>query len=190
MAPKRKKKVEEEKVEDKVEDENPSKKQKLRNAKVDPLYGSGKVYNDGKCVYDAMLNQTNISKNNNKFYVIQLIEDSGSYVCYTRWGRVGEDGQSQEKSFSNAKDGIKEFCNKFKAKSANKWEDRDSFVPKSGKYTMVEIADDEEEETKEEVKKIIKTDDGKIQKIKDSKHCKQVQDLINLIFSNGKFIFK
>lgn len=44
------------------------------------------VYED----YACMLNQTNISANNNKFYVIQLLcQGAGAeYVVWTRWGRV------------------------------------------------------------------------------------------------------
>jgi len=35
-----------------------------------------------------MLNQTNIGQNNNKYYVIQLIENGGRYYTWNRWGRV------------------------------------------------------------------------------------------------------
>ena len=34
-----------------------------------------KVYAD----YDCMLNQTNIGFNNNKFYVVQVLQGSGAY---------------------------------------------------------------------------------------------------------------
>ncbi|XP_027742065.1 protein mono-ADP-ribosyltransferase PARP3 isoform X3 [Empidonax traillii] len=48
------------------------------------------VYED----YDCTLNQTNISANNNKFYIIQLLEHDGAYSVWSRWGRVvdGVDG--------------------------------------------------------------------------------------------------
>ena len=36
---------------------------------------SNKVYSD----YDCMLNQTNIGDNNNKFYIIQLLQSGSSY---------------------------------------------------------------------------------------------------------------
>lgn len=38
-----------------------------------------------------MLNQTNIQNNNNKFYLIQLLENKlgGDYCVWLRWGRVG-----------------------------------------------------------------------------------------------------
>lgn len=45
------------------------------------------VYED----YDCMLNQTNIDANNNKFYVIQLLQnvnESNEFLVWTRWGRV------------------------------------------------------------------------------------------------------
>lgn len=38
--------------------------------------------------YDCTLNQTNIGNNNNKFYIIQLLEDRGRFACWNRWGRV------------------------------------------------------------------------------------------------------
>lgn len=38
--------------------------------------------------YDCMLNQTNIGHNNNKFYVIQVIQESNQFYSWNRWGRV------------------------------------------------------------------------------------------------------
>ena len=36
-----------------------------------------------------MLNQTNIGQNNNKFYVIQVVEmGPASFAAFNRWGRV------------------------------------------------------------------------------------------------------
>jgi predicted DNA-binding WGR domain protein len=44
-----------------------------------------------------MLNQTNIDSNNNKYYVIQLLQNdsNGSYATWNRWGRVGLKGQNK-----------------------------------------------------------------------------------------------
>ena len=42
------------------------------------------------------MNQTSVTNNNNKFYVLQIIQDSrNSENCFffTRWGRVGVPGQ-------------------------------------------------------------------------------------------------
>lgn len=39
------------------------------------------VYEVGDCVYSATLNQTNVSSNNNKFYMIQVLQsDAGGQV--------------------------------------------------------------------------------------------------------------
>ena len=74
-----------------------------------PLVSSHHVYDDDDGVWDCMLNQTNISSNNNKFYLIQLLEsDSGKasgvrlrFAVWMRWGRVGYDGQNSLSYFNN-----------------------------------------------------------------------------------------
>jgi predicted DNA-binding WGR domain protein len=57
--------------------------------------------------YDCMLNQTNISQNNNKYYVIQLLVGAGRYYVFNRWGRVGEPGQQATKGPFGAVDPAK-----------------------------------------------------------------------------------
>uniref|UniRef100_A0A674PR55 Poly [ADP-ribose] polymerase n=1 Tax=Takifugu rubripes TaxID=31033 RepID=A0A674PR55_TAKRU len=54
------------------------------------------VYTEGNNVYDVMLNQTNLQFNNNKYYLMQLLEDDKSkfYSVWFRWGRVGKVGQN------------------------------------------------------------------------------------------------
>jgi len=103
-----------------------------------PKSGVSKVYvHDGEPM-DAMLNQTNIGNNNNKFYKLQVIDEGGRYVLHTRWGRVGEPGQTQQQSSPNAAGAVKMFEQKFKDKSAQKWPERDvDFVPPTGKYTLL-----------------------------------------------------
>ncbi len=52
------------------------------------------ILKEGENVWDAKLNFSNSTDNNNKFYFIQLLEpdneQTGSYYVWTRWGRVGE----------------------------------------------------------------------------------------------------
>lgn len=36
-----------------------------------------------------MLNQTNIRRNNNKFFLLQLLKEKDDYHLWFRWGRVG-----------------------------------------------------------------------------------------------------
>lgn len=54
------------------------------------------VYFEGDDIYDAMLNQTNLKNNNNKFYLMQVLRTNtgSSYAVWFRWGRVGMTGQT------------------------------------------------------------------------------------------------
>ena len=95
----------------------------------------GSVYGE----FDAMLNQTNLSANNNKFYKIQLVEASDGVYMFTKWGRVGEAGAIQEAGPFESDVAEKEFCKKFKNKTSNIWEDRENFETMTGKYALVEM---------------------------------------------------
>uniref|UniRef100_A0A3B3IM99 Poly [ADP-ribose] polymerase n=1 Tax=Oryzias latipes TaxID=8090 RepID=A0A3B3IM99_ORYLA len=113
-------------------------------APVDPecnaKLGKAHVYSEGSIVYDVMLNQTNLQFNNNKFYLIQLLQDdsSKSFSVWMRWGRVGKVGQNSLTACGGdllkAKDIFKK---KFFDKTRNEWEQRGSFVKVAGKYDMV-----------------------------------------------------
>ncbi|THD19940.1 Poly [ADP-ribose] polymerase [Fasciola hepatica] len=100
--------------------------------------------------YDCMLNQTNIDANNNKFYIIQLLQNlkqPDRFLVWTRWGRVGETGQSSKLGpLTNLKDAIKAFEKKFSDKTKNSWSKRDSFTFQPGKYSMVEVLETRTEE--------------------------------------------
>jgi poly [ADP-ribose] polymerase 2/3/4 len=63
---------------------NPSKKAK-KVKKDDRCSFSGDVYTEGVETYAVMLNQTNISQNNNKFYVIQLIQGSSGFCVFSKF---------------------------------------------------------------------------------------------------------
>ncbi|WCJ22229.1 Poly [ADP-ribose] polymerase 2 [Euphorbia peplus] len=100
----------------------------------------------GNDVYDAMLNQTNIGNNNNKFYVIQLLEsdDGGRFMVYNRWGRVGIKGQDKLFGPYTSQDtAIYEFEEKFYAKTKNSWSDRKEFKCHPKCYTWLEMDYDE-----------------------------------------------
>jgi poly [ADP-ribose] polymerase 2/3/4 len=102
-----------------------------------------------------MLNQTNIGQNNNKYvvnvrhvrypcmltrrryYVIQLLHPIGNNsqcILYTRWGRVGESGQSQKKGPFPSTTAISEFKKQFKAKAATDWSARVGMTAKPGEW--------------------------------------------------------
>ncbi|XP_006823496.1 protein mono-ADP-ribosyltransferase PARP3-like [Saccoglossus kowalevskii] len=163
---------------------------KKKQAKVDqacPLKNTAKVYED----YDCMLNQTNIGFNNNKYYVIQLLEQYSNYYLWTRWGRVGEPGANALAGPKTSAEAIKMYEKKFKDKTKNDWNKRSSFSPVAGKYTLIEMDDeDETEEAKEEtVKKMAQLDeiDGVKKKIAACRLDKPTQDLVKLIFDNDMF---
>ncbi|KAI1901239.1 hypothetical protein AGOR_G00032250 [Albula goreensis] len=102
--------------------------------------GKAHVYSEGEDIYDVMLNQTNLQFNNNKYYLIQLLQDDNSknYSVWMRWGRVGKAGQHSLTScgsdLSQAKDIFKK---KFFDKTKNDWERRAEFEKVVGKYDMV-----------------------------------------------------
>jgi poly [ADP-ribose] polymerase len=145
--------------------------------------------------YDCMLNQTNIGANNNKFYVIQLLEKGGKYYCWTRWGRVGEDGQNALIGPSDLGKALKAFQAKFKDKTKNAWEDRANFKPAAGRYALIEIdrsVDDKKAAELEEKLKGIDADAAKVQKATAKKFApckldKPVEQFMNLIFDEDMF---
>ncbi|KAL8828885.1 MAG: hypothetical protein Q9191_002337 [Dirinaria sp. TL-2023a] len=141
--------------------------------------GSAKVHVDeDSIIYDASLNQTNIGGNNNK-------DGQGKeYYCHTRWGRVGEFGQSKTMGPTSLDAAYKEFLKKFKDKSGHKWEDRGE-PAKKGKYTFLERSyEDDDEQDNSGVKK--EEDDDGSPPI-ESKLPRQVQRLVELIFNQNHF---
>ncbi|KAG9415121.1 Poly [ADP-ribose] polymerase 3 [Aphanomyces cochlioides] len=93
------------------------------------------------------LMQTNLgAQNNNKFYVIQLLQSTKSktYSLFTRWGRLGDVGQQQLVDCGNDFDkAIKLFEKKFKDKTKNNWSDRHEFVKHPMQYQLVELDETE-----------------------------------------------
>ena len=122
-------------------------KQKKRCAKIDSYCRfasnpTASIVDD----YDCMLNQTNIGHNNNKYYVIQMINAFGKYYVWNRWGRVGEPGQNtMHGPFDDSSTASKEFRKKFKDKTKNDWSARENFTPVPGKYTLIEMDDDNDD---------------------------------------------
>ncbi|KAJ4963907.1 hypothetical protein NE237_023846 [Protea cynaroides] len=95
----------------------------------------------GDEIYDATLNQTNVSDNNNKFYVIQALEsdDGQTFMVYSRWGRVGVKGQDKLHAYMHREAAIKEFQQKFFDKTRNQWSNRKKFVCYPKCYTWLEM---------------------------------------------------
>lgn len=108
------------------------------------------VLQRGDEIYDAMLNQTNVGDNNNKFYVIQLLEsdDGLRYMVYNRWGRVGIKGQDKlHGPYTSLECAIQEFEQKFFAKTKNQWSGRKDFVcyPKCYRWLEMDYTETDKE---------------------------------------------
>eukprot|EP00397_Hematodinium_sp_SG-2012_P025211 GEMP01026317.1.p1 GENE.GEMP01026317.1~~GEMP01026317.1.p1 ORF type:complete len:501 (+),score=121.41 GEMP01026317.1:53-1555(+) len=104
--------------------------------------------------FACTLNQTNIGDNNNKFYLIQLLQDSthGKYATWKRWGRVGEPGQNNLSTFgADLSAAEKDFAKKFTDKTKNAWPIQGPFKAVQGKYNLVEM-DAQQDESKEGAK--------------------------------------
>ena len=81
------------------------------------------IYQDAENVFNGQffsctLNKSDVGKNNNKFYIIQLLEhdSNNSLVLFTRWGRIGVPGLHEEKSVDE-KSGPKLFMKKYRDKT-------------------------------------------------------------------------
>ncbi|XP_070281856.1 poly [ADP-ribose] polymerase 2 isoform X1 [Myotis yumanensis] len=129
-------------------------------APVDPectlKVGKAHIYCEGNDVYDVMLNQTNLQFNNNKYYLIQLLEDDAqrNFSVWMRWGRVGKVGQHSLVVCSGDLNKAKEiFQKKFLDKTKNNWEDREKFKKVPGKYDMVQMDYTTNTQNEEETKK-------------------------------------
>ncbi|WZZ34484.1 hypothetical protein YC2023_017885 [Brassica napus] len=96
----------------------------------------------GDDVYDAMLNQTNVRDNNNKFFVLQVLvsDNKKTYMVHFRWGRVGVKGQSKlDGPYDSCDPAIEIFSNKFYDKTRNDWSDRKEFILHPKSYAWLEV---------------------------------------------------
>nr|XP_028956266.1 poly [ADP-ribose] polymerase 2-like isoform X11 [Malus domestica] len=102
----------------------------------------------GDDIYDAMLNQANVVLNNNKFYLIQVLESEvgGSFMIYYRCGRVGFKGQNKLAPHASCESAIKEFKQKFRDKTGNDWSNRKMFQLIPSCYMWIEMDYNEKEE--------------------------------------------
>lgn len=141
------------------------------------------VDSDGT-IWDAMLNQTNVGNNNNKYYLLQLLEDNSAkaYHVWFRWGRVGYKGQNSLQSFGADLNSAKStFEKKFKDKTVNDWHDRGNFEKCPGKYDLVAIdyGNSPKKEKPDEVKK--EEADGEETPVPDSQLDEKVFQLMKTI---------
>ncbi|KAI1386905.1 PARP-domain-containing protein [Hypoxylon trugodes] len=157
---------------------------------ADKGFANSEVYIDEDgVIYDASLNQSNASANNNKFYRVQILRSvPGTFRVWTRWGRVGERGQSKLIGNGTLENALREFDSKFKGKSGLSWADRTE-PPKPGKYAFIERnyesdSDSEDDDAKDTKDGIVKEEPKEEPK---SKLSKPVQELMKLVFNQEYF---
>lgn len=95
----------------------------------------------GGKVYSATLNQTSVQNNNNKYYILQIIQDSKNpQHCYffTRWGRVGAAGQIGCTGAIAMSHAISQYNSKYRDKYHN------------GNYREVQLNYENEDEDKKD----------------------------------------
>uniref|UniRef100_H3H4R1 Poly [ADP-ribose] polymerase n=1 Tax=Phytophthora ramorum TaxID=164328 RepID=H3H4R1_PHYRM len=89
---------------------------------------------------------------NNKFYMVQLVQDGDNYMVFRKWGRVGAKNPQRalERYNSSLEKAQASFTKKFLDKSGNEWPLVEPFERVEGKYVLVELDNEEPEEEKEE----------------------------------------
>ena len=152
---------------------------KLKNGSaIDPQSGLqdiAHVYRDSGVLYTSVLSYTDIQKNKNSYYKIQVLEaDEGRrYWFFRAWGRIGTKvGDSKIESFHSADMACAEFEHHFEEKTGNMFNSGSSFKKQAGKYYPVEVDyDDDKKASKFAEKSSIK-----------SKLPKATQDLVQMLF--------
>ena len=147
------------------------------------------VYQTNGCAYSSTLNQTYIKYNNNKFYILQILEhDNGNeYLVYTRYGRIGNLGVTNTSLFTSSLSAICFFEKTFKSKTGNNWDARDNFIKKTGKYFMSHIdygedCEDEKKDNEQEIEEVKNKNDEEVEKKEiESQLDKRIQEFIQLI---------
>ncbi|OXV09109.1 hypothetical protein Egran_03129 [Elaphomyces granulatus] len=147
---------------------------------------------DSDLIWDATLNQTNATANNNKFYRIQLLVNKTDFRTWTRWGRVGEAGQSSLLGDGSLMSATRLFEKKFKDKSGLSWKDRLA-APRPGKYMFIERSyeedsSSEEEDNKKPQKRKKEEQPEEEKKVVESTLPAQVQTLLAFIFNQQHFL--
>ena len=176
------KKSKKSKKEPKVKDVTPVVKIVDKKAIVDQYFPDRNQYHiypddendfNGK-FFSCTLNKSDLDNNNNKFYIIQLLENDSdnSLILFTRWGRIGVPGQHEQKPV-DSKSGPRLFMKKYKDKT-------------KGGYQEIFI-DYEAEVQKEDLPEEKKEKDGKPKKKFKNSLDEDVMDLIRLIY-NKKMI--
>ncbi|KAH8262068.1 hypothetical protein KR038_001987 [Drosophila bunnanda] len=112
---------------------------------VDPdsgLEDIAHVYVHGKDKYNVVLGLTDIQRNKNSYYKLQLLEADkmSKYWIFRSWGRIGTTiGNSKIEEFDTIMPALKVFQKIYFDKTRNDFEKRDNFVKITGHMYPIEI---------------------------------------------------
>eukprot|EP00730_Choanoeca_flexa_P002431 TRINITY_DN11049_c0_g2_i3.p1 TRINITY_DN11049_c0_g2~~TRINITY_DN11049_c0_g2_i3.p1 ORF type:complete len:900 (+),score=270.31 TRINITY_DN11049_c0_g2_i3:31-2700(+) len=146
----------------------PKKRQPIKKGspllEVDQFGPEGTIYvDDNNLAHNVKLIATDLKTGTNKFYIIQMIKlASGKrYAVFYRWGQVGDNSgvmaggwsyygggkdSFKQENYGSVAAALKGFGKKFKDKTGNNWAQVDSFKARPGKYTMVELAGQDDDD--------------------------------------------
>ncbi|XP_060704555.1 poly [ADP-ribose] polymerase 1 [Hemiscyllium ocellatum] len=147
-------------------------------AAVDPdsgLEDSAHVFEQGGRILSATLGLVDISRSQNSYYKLQLLEDDNKkrYWVFRSWGRVGTTiGGNKLEKMSSKEEAVDHFLGLYEEKTGNAWHSK-NFTKYPKKFYPLEIDYGQDEEA---VKKLTANCNTK------SKLDKAVQDLIKTIF--------
>lgn len=152
---------------------------KLKNGTaVDPETGLDDIAhvfrNDG-VMYTSVLSYTDITKNKNSFYKLQVLQsDVGrDFWLFRSWGRIGTRvGDTKLDKYHSADSACEEFEKLFQEKTGNMFNGGKPLQKKPGKYYPVEVDYDDDNKAKnyKEASQVV------------SKLPKQTQELMKILF--------
>lgn len=143
---------------------------------VDPdsgLENQAVIYQEGDDKYNAILGLTDIQKQKNSFYKLQLLqsESSDKFWLFRSWGRIGTIiGDNRLNKMSTLLEAKNEFERLYEEKTGNMWCDRHDFQKRPGRMYPIDV-DYGEDDTDLELNEQI-----------PSNLPKPVQNLVKMIF--------
>jgi poly [ADP-ribose] polymerase 1 len=152
---------------------------KLKNGTaIDPESGLddvAHVYKHDGVLYTSVMSKTDIEKNLNSFYKLQVLEaDNGrDFWVFRSWGRIGTTiGNTKIENFHSADAAVEEFERLFEEKTGNMFNSSIPFKKHKDKFCIVEVDYDEDKKVKEMSEK------SSI----PSKLNKKVQEVVKMLF--------
>lgn len=134
------------------------------------------MYERGNDKYTTTLGLTDVQRNINKYYKLQLLKHDKSerFWVFRKWGRIGTtQGGNKLEEKSTLSDALLEFKQLYREKSGNDWDQRHKFVKRASLLYPIDIDHGGDQQD---------TNKNLLQSNIESKLKPPVQDLMRLIF--------